>query len=169
MVEDNRITHVMKRDGTVVGFDQEKIVTAIYKAAAAAGGHNRPLSEKLADEAVQILNECFQPPDLPTVEDVQDIIEKVLIENGHARTAKAYIVYREYRRRERERKDAKRGKERPLPYRLMYENLIWNIDHGCETIENLNKRIREGTLSAPIKESHRAYSERPLHPRRALA
>jgi uridine kinase len=159
MVEDNRIMHVMKRSGAVVDFDQEKIVTAIYKAAAAVGGHNRPLSEKLADEAVQILNECFQPPDLPTVEDVQDIIEKVLIENGHAKTAKAYIVYREYRRRERERKGAKRGRERPLPYRLMYENLLWNIDHGCETVENLNRHVREGTLPEIIKEADRAYSE----------
>jgi uridine kinase len=159
MVEDSKITHIMKRDGTVVEFDQEKVVTAIYKAAAAVGGHNRALSEKLADEAVQILNECFEPPDLPTVEDVQDIIEKVLIENGHAKTAKAYIVYREYRRRERERKGAKRRRERPLPYRLMYENLLWNIDHGCDTVENLNRHVRELTLSDLIKEADRTYSE----------
>ena len=159
MVIDNKITQIVKRDGTVVPFDQEKVVTAIYKAAAAAGGHNRELSEKLSDEVVRTLNHCFQPPDMPTVEEIQDMVEKVLIENGHAKTAKAYIVYREYRRREREHKTQKRGRESPLPYRLMYENLLWNIDHGCETIENLNRRVRDGSFADLIRDADKAYNE----------
>ena len=151
--------HVVKRDGSLVEFDREKVITAIYKAAASVGGHNRPLSEKLADEAIEMLDHNFPPPDVPTVEEIQDIVEKVLIENGHARTAKAYIVYREARRRERERKAAKRGKESPLPYRTMYETLIWNIDHGCETIAKLNARIADGTFPELVRESDRAYDE----------
>lgn len=159
MVTDNKITQIVKRDGTVVEFDQEKVITAIYKAAAAVGGHNRELSEKLSDEVVRALNECFQPPDMPTVEEIQDMVEKVLIENGHAKTAKAYIVYRESRRRERERKAHTRGRESPLPYRLMYENLLWNLDHGCETIEKLNRRVRDGSLVELIRDADRAYGE----------
>jgi uridine kinase len=159
MVKDNKIKQIVKRDGTVVEFDQEKVITAIYKAAAAVGGHNRELSERLADEVVRALNHCYQPPDMPTVEDIQDMVEKVLIENGHAKTAKAYIVYREYRRRERERKAQKRGRESPLPYRLMYENLIWNIDHDCETIENLNRRVASGSFPDLIRDADKTYTE----------
>jgi len=159
MVTDNRITHIVKRDGTIVEFDQNRITNAIYKAAASVGGHNRALSERLSDEVVRILNQCFEPPDMPTVEEIQDIVEKVLIENGHAKTAKAYIVYREYRRRERERKARKRGQESPLPFRLMYENLLWNLDHGCETIDKLNRRVEDGTFAELVSEADQAYNE----------
>ncbi len=159
MVTDNKITHIVKRDGTVVEFDQDRITNAIYKAAASVGGHNRSLSERLSDEVVKILNECFEPPDMPTVEEIQDIVEKVLIENGHAKTAKAYIVYREQRRRERERKERKKGLESPLPFRLMYENLLWNLDHDCDTIGKLNRRIRDGSFPELVTEADRTYNE----------
>jgi uridine kinase len=149
----------MKRDGSVVPFDREKVVRAIYKAAAAVGGHNRPLSEKIADESIDLLNQCYQPDDVPTVEEVQDVVEKVLIENGHAKTAKSYIVYREYRRRERERKVATRDRQSPLPYRIMYETLIWNMDHSCETLAKLNRHIKDGTFPDLIKEAEEAYDE----------
>lgn len=165
----NKITHIIKRDGSVVDFDREKMVTGIYKAAASVGGHNRPLSEKLADEAIEMLNHNFPPPDVPTVEEIQDIVEKVLIENGHARTAKAYIVYREDRRRERERKSAKRGRESPLPYRVMYETLIWNIDHGCETVSKLNRRMKEGSFADLIRDADRAYDENVTKAAEAIA
>jgi uridine kinase len=159
MTFENKIMHVMKRDGSVIDFDREKIVRAIYKAAASVGGHNRPLSEKLADEAIEMLNANFPPDDTPTVEEIQDIVEKVLIENGHARTAKAYIVYREARRQERERKVERRGKESPLPYRVMYETLLWNIDHCCDTVAKLNELIRSGAFPDLIAHADRAYDE----------
>ena len=155
----NKITHIVKRDGRIVPFDQEKITNAIYRAAASVGGHDRALSEKLSDEVTRILNECFQPPDMPIVSEIQDIVEKVLIENGHARTAKAFILYREYRRRERKRRDGRYGKQSLLPYRMMYETLIWNLDHGCETIEKLNDIIRKGNLVQLVNESEKAFNE----------
>lgn len=158
MVE-RKIEKVMKRDGSIVDFDQEKVTIAIYKAAASVGGHNRELSEKLSDEVVKVLNECFEPPDIPTVEEVQDIVEKVLIENGHAKTAKAYILYRDYRRRERERKGSKRGRQRPLPYQLMYEQFLWNIDHECETVEKLNARVKDGSFGQLMRDSDARYAE----------
>ena len=159
MAFESKITHVIKRDGSLIEFDREKIVRAIYKAAASVGGHNRPLSENLADQAIGMLNENFPPPDVPTVEEVQDIVEKVLIENGHARTAKAYIVYREARRQERERKVERHGKESPLPYRVMYETLLWNIDHSCDTVAKLNELIKHGSFPDLITHADRAYDE----------
>ncbi len=158
MVE-RRIDKVMKRDGTVVDFDQEKITLAIYKAAAAVGGHDRALSEKLSDEVVEALNKCFEPPDIPTVEEIQDMVEKVLIENGHAKTAKAYILYRDSRRRERERRGSKLGRQRPLPFQLMYEQLLWNIDHECETTEKLSKRVKDGSFPDLVRDSDARYNE----------
>ena len=84
---------IIKRDGRVVSFDQERIINAIFKAAKAVGGADRRTASKLSQEVVTILNEKYCDT-LPSVEDVQDIVEKVLIENGHAKTAKAYILYR---------------------------------------------------------------------------
>jgi uridine kinase len=153
-----RVTHIQKRDGTVVPFNRERIINAIYKAAAAVGGHDRELSARLADQVVGHLNDSFEPPDMPTVEEIQDFVEKVLMENGHVRTARAYILYREERRRERERRKAKRGRESPLPYRIMYENLLWNLDHGCETIDKLNRRVRDGSFPDLVREADRAYT-----------
>ncbi len=95
------IKYVEKRDGRVVPFDKERIVEAIYKAARAVGGRDRQLAEELADEVVAILEETFRDR-IPNVEDIQDIVEKVLIERGHARTAKAYILYRDQRKRLRD-------------------------------------------------------------------
>ena len=88
------VKRIRKRDGSVVLFEQEKITNAIWKAAQAIGGTNRDLSEQMSEEVVSIIEEKYADK-VPTVEDVQDIVEKVLVENGHYRTAKAYILYRE--------------------------------------------------------------------------
>jgi len=85
---------VRKRDGRLEPFDQERITKAIWKAAKAVGGKNRELAKKLSDQVVTMLLERFGEEGVPTVEEIQDLVEKVLIENGHARTAKAYILYR---------------------------------------------------------------------------
>lgn len=85
---------IIKRDGRVVDFDQERIINAIFKAAKAVGGQDRRLACELANQVTALIAQKFTDC-LPTVEDVQDLVEKVLIENGHARTAKAYILYRQ--------------------------------------------------------------------------
>ncbi len=95
------ITKIKKRDGREVAFNLEKIANAIYKAAQAAGGQNYDISLKLAEDVALFLDERFQG-DIPDVEDIQDMVEKVLIENGHAKTAKEYILYRAERTRIRE-------------------------------------------------------------------
>ena len=91
------IRQIKKRDGRIESFDREKIKNAIWKAAKAVGGTNEAIAEDLADQVVEIVSNRFTDA-IPEVEDIQDAVEKVLIENGHARTAKAYILYREKRR-----------------------------------------------------------------------
>ena len=95
------ITKIKKRDGREVPFNIEKIANAIYKAAQAAGGQDYDTALNLAEEVTFILNERFKNT-IPAVEEIQDTVEKVLIENGHAKTAKEYILYRAERNRIRE-------------------------------------------------------------------
>lgn len=87
------IEKVRKRDGRVVPFDSEKIVDAIWKAARSVGGKDRTKAEHLGRIVINVLEGRFGNR-TPNVEEVQDLVEKVLIEEGHAKTAKAYILYR---------------------------------------------------------------------------
>lgn len=86
--------YVRKRDGRLEEFDSERIANAIWKAARAVGGKDRELAKRLSDQVVVELLKRFGEDGVPTVEEIQDLVEKILIENGHARTAKAYILYR---------------------------------------------------------------------------
>jgi len=88
------LKYVRKRDGRLEPFDQERITNAIWKAAKAVGGKDRELAKRLSDQVVEMLEKRFGEDGVPTVEEIQDVVEKVLIENGHAKTAKAYILYR---------------------------------------------------------------------------
>jgi len=85
---------VLKRDSKLEPFDQERITTAIWKAAKAVGGKDKEQAKRISDEVVAELNKVYGDDGVPTVEEIQDLVEKRLIENGHASTAKAYILYR---------------------------------------------------------------------------
>jgi len=85
---------VLKRDSKLEPFDQERITIAIWKAAKAVGGKDKEQAKRISDEVVAMLNKQYGDDGVPTVEEIQDIVEKRLIENGHASTAKAYILYR---------------------------------------------------------------------------
>lgn len=94
-------TQIIKRDGRMVDFDSNRIATAIYKSASAIGGHDFKTSQELAFEVISFLES--NDIKVPTVEEIQDAVEKVLIETGHAKTAKEYILYRAERTRIREK------------------------------------------------------------------
>ncbi|MDR2532597.1 MAG: anaerobic ribonucleoside triphosphate reductase [Oscillospiraceae bacterium] len=97
------LTKILKRDGRHVPFNIEKIADAIYKAARAVGGHDYESALRLAEKACELLErEAEKSGQPPSVEEVQDVVEKVLIDAGHAKTAKAYIIYRSDRTRVRE-------------------------------------------------------------------
>lgn len=98
----NKIKKIKKRDDTVVDFDQGKITDAIFKAITATGQGDGVRSKKASDKVIQILNRRFKKDEIPHVEQVQDIVEEVLILDGLVDTAKAYILYREQRRKVRE-------------------------------------------------------------------
>src|SRR3989338_8364829 len=87
------ISQIVKIDGRVVSFDSDKVAYAIYKAAASVGGSNRGEAQKLAQKVLFKLLQAGKK--VPSVEEVQDTVEQVLIEAGHAKTAKAYILYRQ--------------------------------------------------------------------------
>lgn len=85
---------VRKRDGRLEPFDQERITAAVWKAAKAVGGKDREQARSISDQVVAELEQRFGVDGCPTVEEIQDVVEKMLIENGRAQTAKAYILYR---------------------------------------------------------------------------
>jgi ribonucleoside-triphosphate reductase len=87
---------IRKRDGSIEKFCGEKITDAIFKAATACGGSDYTLAKKLSDQVVQLVEERSEGR-IPDVENIQDLVERTLIKNGHAKTAKAYILYREKR------------------------------------------------------------------------
>ena len=86
--------YVRKRDGRLAPFDGERIVNAIWKAMKAVGEGDRSLAEKLGAQTINQLKQRFGEDGVPTVEEIQDVVEKVLIENSLVKVAKAYILYR---------------------------------------------------------------------------
>ena len=95
------VREIVKRDGRRTEFELQKIANAIFKAAQASGGQDYNMAYELAQMVERGLDEDPQIEE-PTVEQVQDMVEKVLVKNGHARTAKKYILYRNERTRSRE-------------------------------------------------------------------
>ena len=94
----NHITKVQKRNGDIVEFDSNKIFNAVFKAITATKQGNGKKTQKIADGVVKILNRRFKADEIPNVEQIQDIVEEVLILEGEAIAAKAFILYREQRR-----------------------------------------------------------------------
>jgi anaerobic ribonucleoside-triphosphate reductase len=88
------IRKIRKRDGKIADFNPIRITNAIWKAAQAVGGKDYKKAAELTDKVMEMLERTLKKGEIPTVEQVQDTVEKVLIEEGHAKTAKAYILYR---------------------------------------------------------------------------
>ena len=119
------IAQIIKRDGRHTAFELDKITNAIFQAAKASGGHDHDMAESLARQVEENLEKTLGD-EIPTVEQIQDEVERVLVETGHARTAKRYILYRDERTRVRE-----------MNTRLMkvYEDLTFK-----SSLENNTKR-----------------------------
>lgn len=97
------LSGVIKRDGAQVAFDSQKIVSAIAKAGFATGEYGNDEAELLSGQVIKVLRHRFGDAIVPTIEQIQDVVEQVLISSNYYKTAKSYIVYRE--QRERQRKD----------------------------------------------------------------
>ena len=149
------ISSILKRTGETVPFDQEKITVAIYKAGAAIGHHDREVAEKLSDQVAAALAATYSDDLPPTVEDIQDVVERVLIKNDQAKTAKAYILYRHERAKLRSARAA--GRVQNLPYREMWRALDWAVEHRCHTVGELNRAIADGRLPELIAAADARY------------
>ena len=156
----NGIKKIVKRDGRTVDYDINKIADAIFKAAQVLGGKDHDLSLEIAQEVEDYLLEVCHNQ-VPTVEQIQDAVEKVLIENGHARTAKEYILYR-----------AERTRARDMNTKLMkiYEDLTFK-DAKDNDIKRENANIDGNTAmgtmlkygSEGAKEFYKMYVIDPKH------
>ena len=89
------LEYIRKRDGRLTPFEGEKISSAIAKAVLAVGGADMDKAEQIGRQVIGILEVIYKDGRVPTVENVQDLVEKCLIENGHAKTAKSFILYRQ--------------------------------------------------------------------------
>lgn len=137
------LKQIIKRDRTTAPFKREKIVLAIFKAANAVGGDDFETSDKLTSDVIAIAEQQY-PDGIADVEGIQDIVEKVLIEAGHAKTAKAYILYREKRRSARE-SNALIGATINM-FGKYLNDIDWKINENANTqksINGLNNYVRE--------------------------
>lgn len=141
------IKKIIKRDGRIVDFDQERIVNAIFKAAKAVGGEDRRLAAELSHQVVEILVSKYDEM-MPTVEDVQDIVEKVLIKNGHAKTAKAYILYRRQHQEMRDFRNLMINTEKMIKEYVNVED--WTVNENSNmsySLQGLNNHIISAATS----------------------
>ena len=109
MVENSQIessfAKIRKRNGDTTTFDQNKITNAIYKALLATSEGDRDLAQNLTNGVLdKLANQGFGTENPPSVEDIQDMVESTLIEQGHSEIAKSYILYRHERRKIRDEK-----------------------------------------------------------------
>jgi uridine kinase len=156
----SRFTHVIKRSGSIVPFRQERISNAIYRAAVAVGGRDRQRAEWLSDRVIEYLEQTLPEDHTPHIEEIQDAVEKVLIENGHAKVAKAYILYRDEqakRRMDRGRRAAQSAEN--IPWRKLWYVLDWAVENDLHTIEALNRRIRNDEFPQIVHQSEAAYED----------
>ena len=154
-----KIKYVIKRNGATVPFTRERISNAIFRAAVSVGGRDRATAESLTDQVVSILETNCKKGHYPAVEEIQDVIEKVLIENGHAKVAKAYILYREDRNRRRQKQGSPtEQRSEYIPWAKMWSVLDWAVDHEVNTVEKLNHIVEKGDFKHLIEVSEAAYA-----------
>ncbi|MCI5698555.1 MAG: ribonucleoside triphosphate reductase [Anaerovoracaceae bacterium] len=138
------ISKIQKRSGEIVDFDLSKIRNAIFAAAKACGGTDEVEAQRLSGLVQSVIKETYGAS-IPTVEDIQDIVEKILIEEGHAQTAKAYILYR------KERADLRSFHNLYMDAEQMIEEYVsledWRVNENSNmgySLQGLNNHIVEG-------------------------
>lgn len=120
-----KIEQVVKRDGTLTAFDSDKIFSAIRKAGESTGEYSENECYLLTAQVMKVIEHKFSEQ-LPSIEDVQDIVEQVLISANYFPTAKSYILYREQRQRLRAEKRVMVDVESSINEYL--EKLDWRVN-----------------------------------------
>jgi ribonucleoside-triphosphate reductase len=159
------VEFIRKRDGRLVPFEEEKIAGAIQKAVRAVGGSDMDKAGRIARQVVGILEVLYKDTQVPTVENVQDLVEKILIENGHAKVAKNYILYRKQREALRKTREFMRESIASIDSYLTQED--WRVNENANmgySLQGLNNHIAANITSnywlnkiypASIADAHR--------------
>lgn len=145
---DHQIEQIRKREGHVVPFHPEKVTEAVFKAMRATGEGDRATAERVSAQVVSILNITCRDGRVPTVEEVQDLVEKMLIEGGYIAVARAYILYREQHAKLRESRRLLEGA------RDMVDDYIgrldWRVNENSNmdySLQGLNNYVSAGIAS----------------------
>ncbi len=154
------LTTIKKRDGRTVAFHSDKIADAVFKAAQAIGGTDRDMAQDIARQVCDYLEQTLGGAD-PTVEQVQDAVEKVLIENGHARTAKEFILYRAERTRVREMNTRLMKTLEDLTFLDAKENDVKRENANIDGDTSMGTMLKYGSESA--KQFYEMFVLNPVH------
>lgn len=148
-------TKIRKRDGKLVNFDFEKLVTAIGKAGKATGEFDEKVARKLAEKVLEKAPEKIRRR-IPTVEEIQDVVEEVLLASKYRSTAKSYIIYRQ---KHAELRDLAEAQKVDLMDQYL-ENIDWQVKENSNmaySLQGLNNYI-----ASEVSKSywlHKIYSE----------
>lgn len=152
------IAQIIKRDGTIVPYDRDRITTAIFKAAASIGAPGgRDLAASLAADVEAAVAANCRTGERPSVEEIQDVVEETLMKRGLTDLARSYIIYRHQRAQTRAARHDHFEATDNIPYKKIYEVLLWNMDHDCDTVDGLNKIIADGRLAGLIRDTDARY------------
>lgn len=154
------LTKIIKWDGREVAFDRVKIADAIYKAAQVLGGNDYEMAQDLAEKVETYVENTIQDR-IPTVEEVQDAVEHTLIENGHARTAKEYILYRAERTRVREMNTRLMKTLEDLTFKDAEDNDVKRENANIDGDTAMGTMLKYGSESA--KQFYEMYVLNPKH------
>ncbi len=175
------IEKIKKRNGRVVDFNEEKIINAIYKAAEVVAKENgksvdRIIAERVADKISAQLELRFKDT-TPTVEQIQDLVERELIKSGYADTAKNYILYRQHHKEIRERSELENSLINDV-VRTVKDYTggdDWKVKENANTGSVTNQRLKahlasKATTIAALNEMYRKEDPeiRKLHEERAI-
>ena len=147
-MERKSVEHIRKREGGIVPFEPNKIIEAVFKAFKAVEEGHREEAEHISGQLVSILEITCRDGRVPTVEEIQDLVERILIENGHAKAAKAYILYRDQHAKLRESRRLIAGAKRMVDDYL--GRLDWRVNENSNmdySLQGLNNYVSAGIAS----------------------
>jgi len=143
------ISRIKKRDGQIADFVQEKITQAIYNAMKANGMDDRQAAQKISDIVTYVVEDKWGGYTIPSVEQIQDIVEMVLMKQGYHEIAKSYILYRERHKDIREARKIGINLERLIKDYI--NDIDWKIrensNEGVMSFSGLNARVSGEVLS----------------------
>ena len=136
------VRYIRKRDGREVPFERDRIKKAVMKAAVAVDRDDSSIGEAVTRQAESYLDIFFAKEGSPSVEQIQDLVEKILIEKGQADIAKAYILYRQQHAKLRDTKQLLAGAVEMVGNYL--KRLDWKVNENSNmsySLQGLNNYI----------------------------